>query len=398
MAAESKVFPRCNWVGRIAPRRLTCGMRLHDRYLFRELLTPLAGCLGGFMIFWISFFFFTRLDEMREANLHFLDTVEFALAELPAFFLPVLPFTLLIALLIALTQHTRHHELTAMRAAGISLWRLCLPYFCVGLAASAIYFVLNELAVPRCEAWSREILARHGKGRVDIKNKVLFQSTGFSNPQAHRVWEFGEYNALTTEMVNPRVIKTLPSGEQRQLWAERGLHTNGVWTFFKVQLFTQAGPKKPLVPLAATNQLTVPEFTETPQQVLIQLKFSDTQLLTGSRNADIPLTELWEYLHHNLGLTDKDASRLLTKFHGRLALPWTCLVVVCIAIPFGAATGRRNLFFGVAGSIFIAFTYFVLQQIGLALGAGGTLPGWVAAWLPNFIFAAAGTFLIFRLR
>ena len=35
-------------------------MRLHDRYLFRELLTPLAYCLGGFLIFWISFFFFTQ--------------------------------------------------------------------------------------------------------------------------------------------------------------------------------------------------------------------------------------------------------------------------------------------------------------------------------------------------
>ena len=397
--AESKVFPRRNWVGRTAPRRLTCAMRLHDRYLFRELLTPMAGCLGGFMVFWISFFFFSRLDEMREANLHFLDTVQFALAEMPAFFVPVLPFTLLLALLYALTQHARHHELTALRASGISLWRLCAPYFCVGLAASGIYFLLSEFAVPRCQYWSQAILARHGSNRVNPKAKYIFtKSTGFSNQRAQRIWQFGGYNAITTEMINPRVIKTLPSGEQRQLWAERGLHTNGVWTFFKVQLFTQASPKKPLVPLGATNQLAQPEFTETPQQVLIQLKFSDTQMLTGSHSADIPLAELWEYLSNNLGLTSEDANRLLTKFHGRLAAPWTCLVVVLIAIPFGAVSGRRNLFFGVAGSIFIAFSYFVLQQIGLALGASGTLPGWLAAWLPNFIFATTGTILIFRLR
>jgi len=240
---------------------------------------------------------------------------------------------------------------------------------------------------------------RHGSNRVDPKAKYIFtKSTGFSNQQAQRIWQFGGYNAITTEMINPRIIKTLPSGEQRQLWAERGLYTNGVWTFFNVQLFTQAGPKKALVPLGATNQLTRPEFTETPLKVLIQLKFSDTQMLTGSHSADIPLAELWEYLHNNLGLTRADATRLLTKFHGRLAAPWTCLVVVLIAIPFGAVSGRRNLFFGVAGSIFIAFGYFVLQQIGLALGAGGTLPGWLAAWLPNFIFAAAGAVLIFRLR
>ncbi len=399
-APESKIFPRRNWIGRIARRRLTCAMRLHDRYLFRELLLPLAGCLGAFMIFWVSIFFFTRMDEMRKANLHFLDTMEFAGAELVAFFVLVLPFTLLLALLYALTQHARHNELTALRAAGVSIWRLCVPYFCVGLAASGIYFALNELAVPRCEAWSREILARHGSGKMDPKTKTVFKGSGFSNQRTGRVWQFGEYNAVTTEIVNPNIVWTRLGGAQKQLlWADRGRFTNGVWTFFNnVKVFTQTGDKGRLVPQIVTNQLALPEFTETPREVLIQLKFSDTQMLTGSRNADIPLAELWEYLRYNPGLSGQDTGRLLTKFHGRLAAPWTCLVVVFIAIPFGAASGRRNLFFGVAGSIFIGLTFFVLQQTSLALGAGGTLPGWLAAWLPNIFFATAGIGLTWRTR
>jgi lipopolysaccharide export system permease protein len=93
-----------------------------------------------------------------------------------------------------------------------------------------------------------------------------------------------------------------------------------------------------------------------------------------------------------------DSNKLLTKLYGRLAAPWTCLVVVLIAIPFGAASGRRNLFFGVAGSIFICFTFFVLQQVGLALGLGGRLPAWLAAWLPNLIFGATGLWMTARVR
>jgi lipopolysaccharide export system permease protein len=73
-------------------------------------------------------------------------------------------------------------------------------------------------------------------------------------------------------------------------------------------------------------------------------------------------------------------------------------VVVFIAIPFGAQSGRRNLFFGVAGSIFICFSYFVLQQVSLAFGLNGQLPAWLAAWLPNMFFAAVGTVLILRTR
>jgi hypothetical protein len=72
--------------------------------------------------------------------------------------------------------------------------------------------------------------------------------------------------------------------------------------------------------------------------------------------------------------------------------------VVLIALPFGAASGRRNVFVGVAGSIFICFGFFVLSQLGLALGAGGVLPAWLAGWLPNLIFGTAGLWLTAKVR
>jgi len=74
------------------------------------------------------------------------------------------------------------------------------------------------------------------------------------------------------------------------------------------------------------------------------------------------------------------------------------LIVVLMAIPFGAQSGRRNLFFGVAGSIFICFGFFILQQVSLAFGMSGRVPGWVAAWLPNIIFAVTGIILTLRVR
>ena len=134
----------------------------------------------------------------------------------------------------------------------------------------------------------------------------------------------------------------------------------------------------------------MPEFDETPQEIQSEIKISSYQNLRTSRKPDIPLAVIFDYLRLHPDLSRKDSSWLFTKFYGRLAAPWTCLVVVLIAIPFGAASGRRNLFFGVAGSIFICFTFFVLQQVSLALGSGGYLPAWLAAWLPNFDFRRGG--------
>jgi lipopolysaccharide export system permease protein len=69
-----------------------------------------------------------------------------------------------------------------------------------------------------------------------------------------------------------------------------------------------------------------------------------------------------------------------------------------IAIPFGAASGRRNTFAGVAASIVIFFVYFVLLKLGLALGTGGFLPAWLAAWFPNIAFSVAAVWMILRVR
>jgi len=373
-------------------------MRLHDRYLFRELLAPLAYCLGGFLVFWISFFFFKEMETIQEKKLSLLDTAEYCAASLPEFFVLVLPILLLLALLYALTQHARHNEITALRAAGVGLWRLCAPYFTVGLAATGIYFALNEIVVPRCARWSDEILSRHVKAEISPKNRTQFTQGGFRNRRAHRVWEFTAYDAGSTTMINPNVTWTLPDGSWRVLQAGRAVRTNGVWTFFDAQLFTQAGPRGNLVPTASTNVLAWPEFDETPESILLQLKFAGSQAWLGSRGADIPLAELWEFLRNNPELPAEKLAALQTKFHARLAAPWTCLVVVLMAIPFGAQSGRRNLFFGVAGSIFICFAYFVLQQVSLAFGMNGHLPGWLAAWLPNFIFAGVGIVLTLRTR
>ena len=147
-------------------------MRLLDRYLFRELLTPLAYCLGGFLIFWISYDLFTELQEMQERKLHLLDVIEYSVAMTPEFLVMILPVVLLLALLYTLTNHARHNEITAMRAAGVSLWRLCVPYLVVGLAASVVLFWLNEWCVPRSTNWAERILTAMCKSRAMLKRKT----------------------------------------------------------------------------------------------------------------------------------------------------------------------------------------------------------------------------------
>jgi lipopolysaccharide export system permease protein len=373
-------------------------MRLLDRYLLRELFVPFAYCLSGFFIFIIFSDLFVKLGEFQKNKMHGLDVLEYYLAFAPTFLVILLPVALLLALLFTLTNHARHHEITAIRSAGISLWRLCLPYLGVGFLASISLFALNEFWIPQSEERAEMIMTRRVSATRGIANKRKVRDLGVINSRENRVWKIGIYDTETTEMQRVQVTSTMNDATRLAVYGERAIRISGVWTFYdaavyRVLLGTNALPQL----LLRTNMLPKPEFTETPQQIKSEIKLS-TASLKPVKTADVPLSELISYLRLHPHPRPKERFRLYTQLHGRLATPWTCLIVVLIAIPFGAASGRRNVFFGVAGSILICFSYFVLQTLALGLGSGGIIPPWVAGWLPNIVFGLTGIILTSRVR
>jgi lipopolysaccharide export LptBFGC system permease protein LptF len=220
---------------------------------------------------------------------------------------------------------------------------------------------------------------------------------GFTNSRAGRVWQMGMYDARTGEMVNPKVFSKQPDGSYILLSAERGSLTNGIWTFYQATEYKYpAQPNAMPILLMKTNVLARPEFSETLEQLQSEIKISSGTTLTKAKRADIPILAIVNYLR--LHPQPAQASALYTKLHSRLAAPWTCLIVVLIAIPFGAASGRRNVFVGVASSLVICFSFFVIQQFCLALGAGGHMSSWVAGWFPNLAFGIAGLWMTARVR
>jgi lipopolysaccharide export system permease protein len=116
------------------------------------------------------------------------------------------------------------------------------------------------------------------------------------------------------------------------------------------------------------------------------------------RHTPLSSGTILDYLRLHPKLDERRSDILRTLLHSRLAAPWMCVVVVLIAVPFGARSGRRNVFVGVASSIFVCFAFLVLKDFSLALGSGGYVPPWMAAWTPNVFFAAMGAVLMWRVR
>jgi LPS export ABC transporter permease LptG len=370
-------------------------MRLLDRYLLRELMVPFGYCLSGFLVFFIAFDLLDELSSLQKLRLHASDVLEYYAVKMPEMVVTVLPVAFLLALLYTLTNLARHQEITAIRAAGVSLMRLAMPYAVVGFFLSLGVFAINVLWAPSSSDRAEDILNRYQSG-LTARQKVWEPKLGFVSGLETRNWFIEAFHKERFFMQGVHVDSAEADGSRMKLTAERGWWETNTWVFTNVHIvdFAAGGLETGSRQYAT---LAVPEFTETPEQIRSEIKLKRINHLREVRRAQLSVKEILDYRRLHPGGTRKD-SILETKLHGRLAAPWTCLVVVLIALPFGAASGRHNVVVGVAISILICFTYFMLGQLALGLGVGEILPGWLAAWAPNGLFAAAGIALTLRVR
>ncbi|KAF0170217.1 MAG: Permease YjgP/YjgQ family protein [Limisphaerales bacterium] len=373
-------------------------MRLLDRYLLRELMVPLLYCLGGFLIFFVSADLMNELPMLQGRGLNGWDIAEYYVFKSPELLPTVLPMGLLLALLYALAQHGKHHELVAIRAAGVSLWRLAAPYLAVGAVASVALFIASEIIGPHAQAATEDVLNRY-RNKLEQQTELQWKrDVNFNNDVAGHEWKIGAFGLLTHEMLRVNVTWTGRDNVRRILFANRAGHTNGVWHFTDAELWAYVPPNLDFPLRTRTNLVVFPELDELPRLIKSEIKINTFTLDKMAKKLRFSLAEILDYQRLHPRLTGSKADELNTQFHGRLAAPFTCFVVVLLALPFGAAPGRRNVAIGVAASIGIGFAFFVLSRLSLVLGTGGHVPGWVAGWAPNVIFAAVGIELTRRLR
>ena len=143
-----------------------------------------------------------------------MDIVEYYVVTLPEMLVEqVMPVSLLLALLYALTNHSRHNELTAMRAAGVGLWRLALPYLGVGAVFGLIVFAISEYWLPSAAERARVIMQRRlvQPGQRDLTPRFVL-----NNEAAHRKWIIEHFNTKTEEVIGLTVTWDLPDGSSRQ--------------------------------------------------------------------------------------------------------------------------------------------------------------------------------------
>lgn len=363
-------------------------MKLIDRYLLRTLGAPLAVCLTAFVLVFVVHDLFDHLDNFVSAGTPLDQVLRYYLFLIPSVFYLIVPIALLLAVLYSLSHLTKNNELTAMRASGVSLYRLLVPFAAVGVLFVFIVYGINERIAPDCAYWCDLFISKEkSKDRPDAD---FSDPIPLKNNRERRVWSVQEIDAKTYAMRGILLIQEREDGSYEVEYnAERGEWLDGQLWFHDVTIQNYDAYSNPRGAEQHVAHLEMTELTESPKDFLNEVKY---------RKEWMSAIELARFLDTRPDVSPKTFWRYSTDFHYRMAIPWASFVVTLLGIPLGSATGRKGVFFGVFVSIGLFFLYYVAIMFCLALGKQGSIAPWMAGWLPNLGFLGIGCLLLYRMK
>ena len=356
-----------------------------DDYVLRDFALYLAMIVGTFVMLLLVFTLFELLGDILRNQVSPVTVGEYLLNVIPYFLYNTTPLTMLLAVLVTFGLLQRSNEITAIKATGISLYRIVVPVLIAAALVAGTLFLSDQLYLPYTNK-------RQDALRNRIKGKP---AQTYLRPD--RKWIFGQHSDIYYyQFFDPdrdvfggiSVFQFDPATFQitHRVTAERAHWSNqmGRWLY-------EQGWERSLSGAAIENYrqfdvATFPELAEQPAYFKKEIK----------QSSEMSYEELRRYIH-DLEQSGFDVVRLRVQLQKKIAYPLITLVMAVLAIPFALTAGKRGTVAGIATAIGIGVVYWTISGLFEAMGNLSQLPPAVAAWSPDLVFAFIGGYLILRI-
>ncbi|GEM_PF-751019 len=357
-------------------------MRRLDRYVFKEMFVPfLAGTLIVALLFQANSYIFLAKSYNLE-NIPILARIQWLVYTLPSQLKLTLPTGMALAASLSVGRMGRESEITALRAAGVSVKRLMVPVIFFGLIAGILNYVTVDRLIPESGRKARELAQ---------KNMILGLSKTDKTFKANAFIQIDRYAvSLGTTTRTPRetlmigdilLIERAESGVKSIIAAPTGEYDGGVWSFHNAVVYAVQG-----------GELLT---TETKEISLNQKQDLNAFFAAGS----LGIEENYEEMPTDALRVAIDTAKLQKsnprKFEVELASRYAALVACAIfafcSAVFSVVFSRSGGFAGLLVSFMVVMAYYNVYVVCLdVLGRQENIPTWVAAWLPNIVFTLLG--------
>lgn len=361
-------------------------------YVSRSFLNHVALTLFGFVAFLLLLDLMNHGDEVVQRHGgSAVALVKYAALRLPDLASFILPFAVLIAALLMLAKLARHNEIMALKASGLSFYRLLWSLAPAALLVGLLHFLLNDQIVPLTarvlQKWDAAAEATAGVPGIQPKPSppagdwAEWVRDGNSLVQIHSVLADGkELRGVTI------FVRTADAVLSQRLLAERALFEDGRgWRLIDVQRLLLAG-----------GQDRRPErIAEMPWQTSL----TPAHLADLTTNpATLSLADVWHFVAQpEVGSRPVDLYE--TWLLRKLAVPLVTIMMVLLAAPVAQGLQRHGgLGAGLAVGVGLGFLYFVTDGLLLTLGEMGTMAPAIAAWSPLVLFGAIGISALLKIE
>lgn len=357
-------------------------MKVVDRYIIKEFLGPFIYCLVAFLFLYIIVDLFSILDEILKNSAKFYIVSTYYLCLIPGILVQVCPMAILLASIYILSNLSRHNEITALKASGISLLGILKPLVFVGIIISTLIFLINDRLVPEATI----------KASV-IKEENLRKSRSETTRFVYDVVAYGMHNRMIyvrSFNVNQKILNEVIVIENDQnqkpvykVMTKEAHWQNNLWQGKDVVFYN----------LDKTGQVIGEPLFYKEKELDIKEKPLDL-LKKESQAKFMSYRQLDQYIKLLATASGRLTRRLKVELYYKLAFPFMNLVIILIGVPFAVTTHKGGAMLGIGLSVAIGLSYYGINAVFLALGKGGLLPPLLSAWASNLIFAGAGSYLI----
>jgi lipopolysaccharide export system permease protein len=359
---------------------LSKSVRALDRYVFVEFWKIFVTTALGFPILVNIIDLTDNLDKYLGQHLSMGRIALSYLYWLPDSMFMVLPAAVLFATVFAIGALTRHSEITAAKASGISFYRFIAPIFVGAVIATVLGLVLGEIAPIT------------NRKRLDIlqANRVNLSSDRYNFAYAAdrgRVYKVGALH-LTEPSIEGMVIERKGNGPDYPTYvvsANSARYKNGRWVLQKGAMHVIPDTLHNMT--FSFDSLVDRHFTELPKQLT----------LTQKAPTDMGFRELGRFIT-SMERSGAEVNELRVERMLKIAIPVTSIVILLFGAPLATSTQRGGAAYGIGLSLATTVIFLMLIQLTKGIGGKGMIPADLAAWLPSIIFGVVGIFLFARVR
>ena len=355
-------------------------MKILDRLVVREFFRLFILFIFASPVLFILGDLTDNLDTYMDRGFDTGQVVMGYVYQMPLFISWGLPVAALIATIFTVNNMTRHAEVAAAKAGGISFFRLYAALPMIGVLLTVLGLVLTEL-IPVGNRLRAESLGQT-QDRHQARSDFVYRDLDGRTFGIRRLdVDQAEITGITVEREGDE-----PAVPSVHVYAPRASYSDSAgWTLHNGVLRLMAGADMERAFRFA--ELRTRGFDEQPDQ-----------LLDAERDPDqmgyVELGRLIQILQRSGG----EPLELMVERAQKLAIPVAALVIILFAAPLANSAPRGGAAYGVGASLGITIVYLMLFKVAGAAGASGALSPVVAAWLPNVIFAAAAAFMVGRVR